>query len=85
MSSQQTRLEAIEHLLGLLPSGNGWQERAVYLAFLLAGDSEPGDIAYAMDRLEEARPGFLREAEDYARDMVGHSAAALLRPATEAT
>lgn len=79
LTAAEARLAAIESLLGLLASECDRDGRATFLAFQIAGGSPAGQIEHTMRELEELAPGWLREAEDFARDMHGQDAAAILR------
>lgn len=78
VSQEKVRLDVVQYVLGLLPSGSDWHARAVYLAFEIAGNRDEDHIRDAAERLEAAHPGFIRRVEDFARDINANDAATYL-------
>lgn len=68
----RSRLTAVEHLLGLLPSKYDWEDRVVYLAFQIARDGFDSEgVKDAAQRVEELRPGWLSDrVAPFVKDMV---------------
>lgn len=57
----EQRLALIETTLGLLPSGNDREGRAVYFCFQLAKDWDPEYAQDALDRLNAVAPGWFED------------------------
>lgn len=73
------RLVLVECMLGLLPSNQNWEDRAVFAAFLIAGERGNDAIENAVSGLERLKPGYFDECVRFARELKGED---LLRPET---
>jgi phosphoserine phosphatase len=58
------RQRDVAAILGLLPSGSGWEGRALYLAYLIATGSPEDQVAEAREAVETLRPGWLNRVRE---------------------